>query len=89
MGRSRIRSAGPRSAVGTEGTSAHLAVRSAGDPIRDWPVSHARGQLCRWPGRLPTVEADPMRIEIVVFDGFDEIDAIGPFEVLSLSLIHI
>jgi len=24
-----------------------------------------------------------MRIEIVVFDGFDEIDAIGPFEVLS------
>jgi transcriptional regulator GlxA family with amidase domain len=28
-------------------------------------------------------QADGMRIEIVVFDGFDELDAIGPFEVFS------
>jgi len=69
----------PCAAIGGGGFEAN----SAGDPIRDWPVSHARGQLCCWPGRLPTVEADPMKIEIVVFDGFDEIDAIGPFEVLS------
>jgi transcriptional regulator GlxA family with amidase domain len=26
-----------------------------------------------------------MRIEIVVFDGFDEVDAVGPFEMLSLA----
>jgi transcriptional regulator GlxA family with amidase domain len=26
-----------------------------------------------------------VRIEIVIFDGFDELDAIGPFEVLSLA----
>jgi transcriptional regulator GlxA family with amidase domain len=26
-----------------------------------------------------------MRIEIVVFDGFDEVDAVGPFEILSLA----
>ena len=26
-----------------------------------------------------------MRIEIVVFDGFDELDVFGPFEVLSMA----
>jgi transcriptional regulator GlxA family with amidase domain len=30
-------------------------------------------------------ESVPMRVEIVVFDGFDELDAFGPFEVLSLA----
>jgi transcriptional regulator GlxA family with amidase domain len=30
-----------------------------------------------------------MRIEIVVFDGFDELDAIGPFEVLRLAATEV
>ena len=31
----------------------------------------------------------PMRIEIVVFDGFDELDAIGPYEVLRNAAIAV
>ncbi|MEV6848791.1 DJ-1/PfpI family protein [Actinoplanes sp. NPDC051411] len=30
-------------------------------------------------------ESAGMRVEIVVFDGFDELDAFGPFEVLALA----
>jgi putative intracellular protease/amidase len=47
--------------------------------------------LLRMVARMPLVtgggglDAGRMRIEIVVFDGFDELDAFGPFEVFSIA----
>src|SRR3954468_18323255 len=41
--------------------------------------------LARMPLADPGVTSEPgeVRIEIIIFDGFDELDAFGPFEVLS------
>jgi putative intracellular protease/amidase len=49
------------------------------------------GRLLTHDGQDATGTATPVRracrvrIEIVVFDGFDELDAFGPFEVLSMA----
>src|SRR5215467_9343219 len=36
-------------------------------------------------GTLFRAEIMPMRIEIPIFDGFDELDVIGPYEVLCIA----
>ena len=40
-------------------------------------------RFCHWQVRLSQRQDHGMQTEILIYDGFDELDAIGPFEVLS------
>ena len=50
-----------------------------------WLDRNEQWHSCHSRRRAPGATILPMKIEIILFDGFDDLDAFGPFEVLTAS----
>src|SRR4051794_4443492 len=48
-----------------------------------WPDRNGHCHSCHSRPRPPAGSMQAMKIEILLFDGFDDLDAFGPFEVLN------
>ena len=48
-----------------------------------WQESIERWRSCHWRATRATRDAPAMHAEILLFDGFDELDALGPWEVFA------
>jgi chromate reductase len=81
----------PRNAVGSDGAVADKHLRAGLAEVVATVVAHLREQdrsptrnpvVAPRPGVPPGLAEDGLNVDIVVFEGFDELDALGPLEVL-------